>query len=52
MDQGNNFVRSCVGLANMTDDEIDTEYFFWCDGGIDAEIDENALAHEAATNNT
>lgn len=40
-----------VGLANMTDDEIDTEHEFWV-GDIDEEIDERALAHEAATNNT
>ena len=39
-----------VGLCDMTDEEIDAEYELWVDGGIDAEIDASALAHEAATN--
>ena len=39
-----------VGLYDMTDEEIDTEYGYWCDCDIDAQIDASALAHEAATN--
>lgn len=47
-----NILSGRVGLKDYTDEEIDNEYQIWIDDGIDAEIDENALAHEAATNNT
>ena len=45
-----NILSGRVGLKDYTDEEIDNEYKIWCDGGIDAEIDANALAHEAQTN--